>query len=116
MNKKCPLTALKDDCIEHGCVWWVGVMGKDKNTGLEGLQESCAVTMLIKTSLEQAYTNIGIAASLDKVVNQQEKSSLVPALVSIANTLHEAKQKQVANGEVGNIGQPDRYDQIPSHG
>lgn len=116
MEKKCPLTALKDPCAEYGCAWWIGVTGKDKNTGTEGLQWGCAIPFLVKTSLEQAYASIGVTASLDKMHNAQAKSQLEPALVSIANTMHAAMTKQETNGKLGHVRDARRDDQVAGDG
>jgi hypothetical protein len=97
MVTKCPLTLLMDkdgtDCIEFKCQWWIGINGKDKNTGEEGIQYGCCVPFFVKGQLEQAYSNVGVAASIDKLATEFAKPSL--PLVTIANALASAHNRQL---------------------
>lgn len=67
---KCPL--LNGDCLEHGCKFWLQVMGKNPNTGQDINAWDCAIVwmpvLLIENSQQQRQTGAAVESFRNEMV------------------------------------------------
>jgi len=84
-DKTCPL--LKGACIEHGCRWYIQVLGNNPQTGAPLDKWGCAVewlpVLLIENSQQQRQTGAAVESFRNESVNNAR--SVAAALVEVAN-------------------------------
>lgn len=68
MKKICPI--IKSECLEHGCEFYIHLIGKNPQTGAEQDDWGCAVKFLPILLIENANETRKNAASTDKVANE----------------------------------------------
>jgi len=85
----CPLTG--DDCLKHGCDWYMHVLGKDPQTGAEMDKWGCSMSfipmLLIENSREQRSTSKSIQSFRNEVVkgNDHLRSAIEAESRKISN-------------------------------
>jgi len=70
-KKICPI--IKDECLGHGCEFYIHLMGRNPQTGLEEDKWGCAISFLPILLIENASTVRQVAASTDKVATEVRK-------------------------------------------
>lgn len=68
MAKLCPL--IKKECLEHGCRWYVHLMGGDPQSGRQIDEWSCAVEWLPVLLIENAKEVRQGAAAVETLRNE----------------------------------------------
>ena len=68
MKKQCPI--IKSECMEHGCQWFIHLLGMNPQTGVNEDQWGCAVSWLPLLLVENANMMRQATASTDKVANE----------------------------------------------
>jgi hypothetical protein len=93
----CPL--LNKPCVEHKCLWYIQVHGKNPQTGDPISQWQCAISfipmLLIENSKQQHQTSAAIESFRNESVNQAQ----------IANKLmaHSLNNLQISQAQVTDI-------------
>lgn len=74
MKQICPL--LKKECIEHKCLWYYQIHGRDSNTGQELNEWRCVATLipvlLIDNSKQQLSTAVAVESFRNETVRQND--------------------------------------------
>lgn len=74
MPKHCPiLSVFKDEpapCIERDCALWVDVLGRNVNTGEEGLKGGCSIAWLPSLMVEHGAVGRGQTAATESLRNE----------------------------------------------
>jgi hypothetical protein len=68
MKKQCPL--IKAECLEHGCEFYIHLVGSNPQTGLPTDEWKCAVAWLPILLVENANMTRQATASTDKVASE----------------------------------------------
>jgi len=75
MSDYCPLIQKK--CLEHGCKFYIQVMGKNPQTGQDVNEWNCAVTwlpmLLIEGSQQTRQAGSAIESFRNEMVNAQQQ-------------------------------------------
>ena len=68
MSDFCPL--IKKKCKEHGCSWYIQVMGSNPNTGQEVNEWACAVRWLPMLLIEGSQQTRHAGAAIESFRNE----------------------------------------------
>lgn len=94
----------KAECLGEDCAWYIGIMGKNPNTGEEGLKHGCAVAWEPTLMIEQSRTNRGISGALESFRNEIVKA------ISGVIMLGQLKAKMLNAKEQGKL--EEKIDQL----
>ena len=69
----CPLTG--DECMQHGCAWYIHMLGKHPQTGADVNQFDCAVKWLPVLLIENAQQTRQMGAAVESFRNEVVKGN-----------------------------------------
>jgi len=72
-KKICPL--IKDECLEHGCEWYVEIMGTNPQTGVPMAQHDCTFKWLPLLLIENSQQTRQAGAATESFRNEFVKRS-----------------------------------------
>lgn len=79
MAKLCPL--MKEPCIEHGCAWYIQLLGTNPQTGNPVDQWLCSVSAMpiltIENSQQQRQTAAAVESFRNEVVAAKRADQLI---------------------------------------
>jgi hypothetical protein len=78
MSDYCPL--IKKKCKEHGCKFYVQIMGKNPNTGQEISEWNCAVSWLPMLLIEGSQQTRQMGSAIESFRNEMVKANENPLL------------------------------------
>lgn len=106
--KKCPiLSAFRDDpapCIERDCALWVEVLGRNANTGEEGLRGGCSIAWIPSLMVEHGAIGRGQTAATESLRNEMQQTLEKQVEVSKASVYVLTSLKEAIGGIVEQIG------------
>lgn len=68
-KKKCPQTGFKRACLEHGCEWYIHVLGKHPQTGNPIDHYGCAIAWIPVLIIESSQETRQAAAAVESFRN-----------------------------------------------
>jgi hypothetical protein len=97
--KICPLTA--DPCLEHGCEWYIHIVGANPQSGEQIDKFGCSITflpmLLIENSQQQRQTGAAVESFRNEmIVQNQDMLDVQKKLISTPAVL---KQIEVMSPE-----------------
>jgi hypothetical protein len=84
----------KVECLGDACAWYIGVMGKNPNTGEEGLRYGCAKAWEPTLMIEQSMTNRSVAGAIESFRNETIKGLATLLLTSMQRRELEAAREK----------------------
>ena len=91
----CPL--IKKNCLEHGCKFYVQIMGTDPQTGKDINGWDCAITwlpmLIIEGSQQTRQTGAAIESFRNEVVKTQSLIDITADLPAIENKTKKRKKQ-----------------------